>query len=76
MLMEAGFEFLNVVLIWSDEVAGVPEELVYGGVEEGQHRIFEECVEWNKLMRGVNYHIRQQLDPLLEAMVVSDLNPR
>ncbi|KAG6959709.1 hypothetical protein JG688_00009961 [Phytophthora aleatoria] len=76
MLLEAGFEFLNVVPIWSEvsEVAGVPVELIYRGVEKIQHRIFGECVEWNKLVRGVNYHIRQPLDLLPEPIIVTDSN--
>ncbi|KAF1786386.1 hypothetical protein GQ600_16943 [Phytophthora cactorum] len=36
-------------------------------VEEIQHRIFKTCDEWNKLMGGVNYHIRQ-------PMIVTDSN--
>ncbi|KAG6959068.1 hypothetical protein JG688_00010240 [Phytophthora aleatoria] len=36
-------------------------------VEEIQHRIFKICDEWNKLMGGVNYHIRQ-------PMIVTDSN--
>ncbi|KAF1785846.1 hypothetical protein GQ600_25695 [Phytophthora cactorum] len=76
MLVEAGFDFLNVVPIWSEvsEVAGVPVELIYRGVEKIQHQIFGECVEWNKLVCGVNYHIRQPLDLLPEPIIVTDSN--
>ncbi|EGZ23459.1 hypothetical protein PHYSODRAFT_324671 [Phytophthora sojae] len=73
MLMEAGFEFCNVVPIWSSipELAAVSENQIRRGVEEVQARIAVECLEWNKLIRGVGFHIRQPLDPLPEVRPVS-----
>ncbi|EGZ25794.1 hypothetical protein PHYSODRAFT_247813 [Phytophthora sojae] len=73
MLMEAGFEFCNVVPIWSSipELAAVSENQIRHGVEEVQARVAVECLEWNKLMRGVGFHIRQSLDQLPEVRPVS-----
>ncbi|EGZ08369.1 hypothetical protein PHYSODRAFT_340161 [Phytophthora sojae] len=66
MLMEAGFEFRNVIPTWSEvrAVSEVSENLIRRGVEEVQLRLAVESLEWNKLMDGVGFHIRQPLEPL------------
>ncbi|EGZ16119.1 hypothetical protein PHYSODRAFT_334308 [Phytophthora sojae] len=66
MLMEAGFEFRNVNPTWSEvrAVSEVSENLIRRGVEEVQLRLAVESLEWNKLMDGVGFHIRQPLEPL------------
>ncbi|EGZ08822.1 hypothetical protein PHYSODRAFT_252354 [Phytophthora sojae] len=66
MLMEAGFEFRNVIPTWSEvrAVSEVSENLIRRGVEVVQLRLAVESLEWNKLMDGVGFHIRQPLEPL------------
>ncbi|RLN75106.1 hypothetical protein BBJ28_00016410, partial [Nothophytophthora sp. Chile5] len=77
MLLEAGFEFINVIPIWENlqAVSGVSESQIWSGVEESRNRLGEECREWRRLMRNVSYHVRQRMEPLPEIPPPIEYHP-
>ncbi|RLN88889.1 hypothetical protein BBJ28_00026348, partial [Nothophytophthora sp. Chile5] len=68
MLLESGFEFVNIVPVWGETQAlsEIPSRHVQRGAETLCSCLGDESLEWHKLMERVPFHARRSQDPRLK----------
>ncbi|RLN73515.1 hypothetical protein BBJ28_00026995, partial [Nothophytophthora sp. Chile5] len=68
MLLESGFEFVNIVPVWGETqvLSEIPSRHVQRGAETLCSCLGDESLEWHKLMERVPFHVRRSQDPRLE----------